>query len=133
MHKRLPKWLGTFTCAVAALGFATSPIALAQEATTGSVSGVVSDAQTGAPVANAAVTAASVSGVRTAKTNAKGFYVLQSLIPDTYTVSVQAEGYAAQATAGVTVQQEINVTVNARLEKTIKTIANVQLAAGAVW
>src|SRR5438552_1862689 len=70
------------------------PIA-ARADTTGTISGTITDAATGRPVANAAVAASSPSGSRTTTSDARGFYTLQALLADTYTVSVTAEGYQA--------------------------------------
>jgi hypothetical protein len=94
-------------------------------ATTGTIQGTVTDAQTGAPIADAKVSAAAPSGGQSTTTDQHGFYVLQALTPDTYTLSVQATGYTAESIPGVVVQQDLTTTQNARLNKEIKTIANV--------
>ena len=93
--------------------------------TTGSIAGTVTDAQSGAPVADVTVTAASPSGTRTTTTNSHGFYIVQALIPDTYTVSFQAQGYNAQSVPGVNVNQGLTATINLALNKSLKTIASV--------
>ena len=95
-------------------------------ANTGTISGTVVDAQSGAPIANVSVSAASGSGSRTSTTDARGFYTLQALIPDTYTVSFQAQGYTAASVPGVTVQQGMVASVNQSLSKALKTIATVR-------
>lgn len=100
--------------------------ALAQSVTTGAISGTVSDAQSGAPVADVKVEAVSGSGNRSTTTDSKGYFTLQALQPDTYTVSFQAKGYLPISTPGVTVQQQFTVSLNTKLTKTdLKTIASV--------
>jgi hypothetical protein len=93
--------------------------------TTGAISGTIVDASTGAPIANADVTAAAPSGSGSTKTDSRGFYVLQSLIPDTYTLSVQSTGYNPVSIPGLVVQQDLTTDQNIRLNKALKTIANV--------
>ena len=105
-------------------GFVPQP-ALAQQASVGSLSGTVTDATTGAPIANVRVTAAAPSGTGASTTDARGFYVINALIPDTYTVSFEASGYTPVSTPGVTVQQQQIVSLNERMTKEVKTIAHV--------
>jgi hypothetical protein len=93
--------------------------------TTGTITGVVSDAATGAPIANVRVTAASPSQTQTTTTNAAGFYSLQALTPDTYSVSFQAQGYDAASQPGITVQQDLQSKVDFKLTKSLKTIAKI--------
>ena len=100
------------------------PIA-ARADTTGTISGTITDAATGAPVANAAVAASSPSGSRTTTSDSHGFYTLQALLADTYTVSVTAEGYQALVVPGVTVQQGLTTAENLQLAKALRTIASV--------
>ncbi len=93
--------------------------------TTGTIAGVVSDAQTGAPLANVKVKAAAPSGSQFTTTNSTGFYSLQALIPDTYTVSFQVEGYSAGSQAGVTVQQDFVFKLDMKVTKELKEIGRV--------
>ncbi len=58
--------------------------------TTGSISGVVTNSSTNAPITGASVTASSPSQTATAKTDASGHFTFISLAPDTYNVSVPA-------------------------------------------
>ncbi len=60
--------------------------------TTGGLSGQVTD-ETGAPVAGAAVKAASASQTATATTDGGGHFTFVSLAPDTYILSVSRQGY----------------------------------------
>src|SRR5581483_2728996 len=93
-----------------------SPTAvLAQSATTGTISGTVTSAASGAPIANALVTASSPSGTNRTRTDAQGFYVLQNLLPDVYTVSVAATGFETQSQPGINVVQSLTVTENVRM------------------
>jgi hypothetical protein len=93
--------------------------------TTGTISGTAVDADTGAPLANVKVSVSSPSQSATTSSDAKGFYTLQGLVPDTYTISFQLEGYEALSNSGVSVFQDETTSQNARLGKTLKTIANV--------
>lgn len=97
----------------------------AMAGTTGTIKGTVSDAATGAPIANARVTASSPTGSQTTTSDSHGFYALQQLIPDTYTVSFEAAGYEASSTPGVTVQQDLTQQIDEHLNKALKTIATV--------
>jgi hypothetical protein len=74
------------------LGGMTVP-AKAAETTTATISGVVTSAQ-GVPVAGAHVAAASPSGHYDGCTDAKGVFRLPGVQSDTYTVSVEARGFA---------------------------------------
>jgi hypothetical protein len=94
-------------------------------ANTGSIVGSVTNAATGAPVANVDVTAASPSQTARTTSDSHGFYILQALIPDTYTVSYQLTGYAPMVVPGVTVQQGQNTSQNVALTTALRTIAAV--------
>ena len=111
-------------CGVFVLSSVAAPMP-SLAATTGTIQGTVTDVQTGKPVADALVAAAAPSGSATTTTDSHGFYVLQSLIPDTYTISIQAKGYNSQSIPGVVVQQDLTATENVRLAVEMKTIANV--------
>ena len=94
--------------------------------TTGSMRGRVVDSTTGAPLANARVAAVSPSQAAAAKTDANGEYVFISLAPDTYTISVQREGYASASLPGVTVFADNVAIENVELAPALRTIANVR-------
>ena len=64
----------------------------AAELVTGGILGTVSTT-TGAPIANARVSASAPSGRYTATTDASGHYTILGVAPDTYTVSVEASGF----------------------------------------
>ncbi len=127
MKTKLGLW--RIVAAMLALAFAGTGLMVPQPAfagTTGTILGTVTDASTHAPIADVKVTASSPSGNYSTTTDAKGFYSLQSLIPDTYTVSFQANGYEPVSSPGITAQQDLPVTINETLSRTLKTIASVR-------
>lgn len=79
--------------------------ALAQDYTSGSITGRVVDAS-GKPVAGATVTITSSSQgtVRTAKTNNGGSYLFSGLPAGDYELKVEASGFASAKESGVTVE-----------------------------
>ncbi len=85
--------------------------------TTGTINGLVRDAQSGSPIANVKVTAVSPSQTQTTTTNAAGFYSVQALTPDTYTVSFQLPGYEPSSQPGITVQQDLVYKLDVRMTK----------------
>ena len=91
--------------------------------TTGTLAGSVTDSSTGKAVADAKVTAVSPSQTATTTTDAGGHFTFISLMPDTYTVSVEKDGYAPQSIAGVTIfaDQSFNLPITTHPE--LKTIA----------
>lgn len=105
--------------AVLCLAFALAGVfvpAHAQE-TRGQILGRVTD-PSGAVLPGARVRCVSVdTNVRTSSlTNQTGDYVLPFLVPGTYNVSIEREGFRRFEQQGVTVQVDSRVTVNARLE-----------------
>ena len=127
LHK-LPAFLAALTLA---LTLVVSPLA-ALAGTTGQIDGTVVDATTGAPVAGAQVVAASPSDHRATTTDAKGFYALQALNADTYSLSVNATGYNPQSLPGVTVFQDQTNRQDVKLSKSLKTIATVSSKGGSL-
>ena len=94
--------------------------------TTGTISGTVRETTSSAPIAGVSVTASSPSQKLTVTTDAAGFYSLQNLAPDTYTVSFQRDGYEPRSVSGVTVFQDQTVTLDQTMPKsTIKEIGRV--------
>src|SRR5438309_43853 len=88
-----------FIFALAFFGQATRILA----STTGEISGTVTDAATGAPLDSAHVSAVSPSGTYRALTNSRGYYAILNVYPDTYAVTVSADGYQAGTSVGNTV------------------------------
>jgi hypothetical protein len=95
----------------------------ASAATTGSISGTVTDTVTRKAVAGAVITASSPSGRATATSDANGFYNVYNLSPDTYAVSIAIRGYQEVLVNGVTVVQDQNVRIDqALVPRTLQTI-----------
>ncbi len=93
--------------------------------TTGSLNGQVLETQGRVPVAGARVTATSPSQSATATTDASGKFTFISLMPDTYSVSVEKTGYEPVSLAGIAVFADQNQTLAFSLEKNLKEIARV--------
>jgi len=91
--------------------------------TTGGMSGTVTAADTGAPIANAKVTVSSPSQTVVGQTDASGRFTFISLSPDTYTVSLEKDGYQPASTPGVTVFADATQTVSLNMQSALKTIA----------
>ena len=116
--RRVSALLAFVFCVVAVGGFALA-------GTTGTISGTITDAATAKPLAGVTVVAASPSQTQKTTTDSQGFYVLQNLNPDTYTVSYEATGYDTFVMPGVTVQQDLVTTVSQPLAKRLQTIGRV--------
>jgi hypothetical protein len=114
-----------FGAALAALFAAAGLLGPVSAATTGTVSGTVTDSTTKKPIAGAVVVAASPSGRGTATSDANGFFNIYNLAPDTYTVSITSKGYDDFVTSGVTVVQDQNVQINQALSRALRTIGRV--------
>lgn len=115
--------LGALLCAAILI----SPPAHA--GTTGNISGVVTDAS-GKPIADVSVTAAAASQSGHSTTDARGFYSIVNLTPDTYTVSFQKQGFQPTSVPGISVFQDQTNTLNQRLQTELRTIASVRAAGG---
>ncbi|HEX8925158.1 MAG TPA: carboxypeptidase-like regulatory domain-containing protein, partial [Terriglobales bacterium] len=99
-----------------ALLFALAGSALSQTATTGQVTGTITD-PTGAVVPSATVTLTSDTGVnRNATSDAAGRYVFPLLPPGEYTVSCNAKGFAVVKMERVTVKITETALVNVALK-----------------
>jgi outer membrane receptor protein involved in Fe transport len=97
----------SFVALLAAVAL-TLPPATAQELTTGTLAGKVSD-PAGKPIAGAVIITTSQYGTRTADTDADGEYILPFLRPGTYTVRVEAPGGF-----NTVIQNEVVVSLNQR-------------------
>lgn len=93
---------------------------------TGVVSGTVTDANDGLPVAGATVTAE--PGGRTATTAADGTYSLR-LLPGTYELTVTAPHYTAAVSAGVTVTVDTVTPVDAALTAPVARLSPLDVSA----
>ena len=92
--------------------------------TTGGVSGQVTD-ENGAAVAGASVKVVSASQAASATTDASGRFNFLSLAPDTYTVSIEKDGFSPVSYAGVTVFADNQLALSFKMQKALKTIAKV--------
>ena len=84
----------------------------------GTLTGVVTDNETGQPIPNASIRVVENQGttVATAQTNSSGVYTIPSLAPGNYSVTIGADGYANK-TLGASIQPGETTTLNAALEK----------------
>ncbi|MBC5799002.1 MAG: TonB-dependent receptor [Candidatus Eremiobacteraeota bacterium] len=90
----------------------------------GNVNGQIVDATTGAPVANARITIAAPSGRQEATTDSKGRFSFLGVVVDTYTLSVEAQGYTPFSQSGLTVIGDQNLEVGQlKVSKQLRTIA----------
>jgi len=108
-----------------ALTLVAASFAPALAGTTGALSGVVVDAATGGPIAGATITASSPSESVSATTDAGGHYSFVSLEPDEYTLTVKSTGYDTTSLTGIAVFADAAQVVTLRVQKQLKTIANV--------
>jgi hypothetical protein len=83
--------------------------------TRGSIGGVVTDS-TGAALPNAKVTVTGQQGETTTQTNDQGVYRVSDLIPGTYTVTIEQQGFKKQVATGVLVNVGSQSTVSPKLE-----------------
>ncbi|MEB3103843.1 MSCRAMM family protein [Ferviditalea candida] len=92
----------------------------------GSISGLVTDSQTGLPLAHSIIRVVNPAGVTLTSTiaDANGFYSVDSLPPGTYAITFSEDGYADQ-TIGATVISGQDTPVNAALDKLAGAIAGV--------
>ncbi len=110
--------------AFAVISLVLGQVTWALAGTTGGITGTVTDT-TGSPIAGASVKVVSASQSGTSATDAAGRFNFLSLAPDTYSVSIEKEGYQPVSYAGVTVFADNNLTLSFRMEKALKTIAKV--------
>ncbi|HEY1975753.1 MAG TPA: carboxypeptidase-like regulatory domain-containing protein, partial [Candidatus Baltobacteraceae bacterium] len=94
---------------------------------TGNMSGTVRD-NTGAPVAGAKVQAVSPSQSATTTTDTTGHFIMLSLAPDTYAVSVSKDGYQQTSFPGEVVFADQTQQATYTIGKALKTIAHVTSA-----
>ena len=121
--KRHSIWRSVMVLALA-LTFFAGQVTWALAGVTGGVSGTVTD-EAGAPIAGAAVSFTSPSQNAAGKTDAGGRFSFLALAPDTYTVSVEKDGYNPQSISGVTVFADNNQQLAVHMTKALKIIAKV--------
>jgi hypothetical protein len=101
MNRKTKGWAFAFSVLLALAG--PSGLALAQEATTGAITGEVRDAQ-GLAIPGATVTITGERGSRTVVTDATGSFLAPFLAPGTYTVRVELEGFRPASVENIQVQ-----------------------------
>jgi hypothetical protein len=109
------KWLKGVLAAVVLLAFATT--GYAQDASTGSISGTVTDS-TGALVRGAQVTIVNTdrgATERTLATNGSGFYTATALPLGHYRVKITGKGFKAESVTGIQLHVNDALTVNGAL------------------
>lgn len=113
---------------VLALAFlaVSAPPVFAAGGQNGNITGQVIDSSTGTPIANARVSFVAPTGKYQATTNAQGQFSILGAIVDTYTVSIQAQGYEPLSQPGVTVIGDQNLSLGQiRVAKQLRTIGRV--------
>ena len=93
--------------------------------TTGGAIGRVLDETSHAPVAGARVTVTSPSQTASSTTDAAGNFRFLSLVPDTYTIAVEREGFEPSSQPGVSIIADQTQTLALQIVKTLKTIGRV--------
>jgi len=106
------------------LSFIHMPPVLA--GTYGSINGTVTEASTHAPLANVQVTALAPTGKYRSTTDARGFYTITGIAPDTFAVSFELAGYESQIVPGVGVFADEQTRTDAQLRRPLKTIGEVR-------
>lgn len=96
--------------------------------TTGGISGRVLDDKSN-PVPNARVTATAPSQSATATADAKGFYSILNLAPDTYSVTAGKDGFDPATLSGITVQADQNVAVDVTIKPSARILGHVTTTA----
>jgi Carboxypeptidase regulatory-like domain len=97
---------------------------------TGNVTGIVRDT-TGAPLAGVTIEAVAPSQKATTTTDATGHFVLLSLAPDTYTISLTKAGFQSTSFPGVSVFADQTQQLTYTMTKALRVIARVTSSAGA--
>jgi hypothetical protein len=95
-----PFALRLFLAALALLVALVSQPSLAIADDQGGIAGIITDANTGAPISGVQVQFSSPSQAATATTDAKGHFVVLSLAPDNYTLTLVKQGYDTRAVSG---------------------------------
>jgi hypothetical protein len=95
----------------------TAPDASAQVATTGKITGVITDSS-GAAIANASVTVKSIAlfTPRSTQTDADGSYLFDLLPLGTYELTVTASGFRTFTQTGIVLTAGFTATVNSKLQ-----------------
>jgi hypothetical protein len=114
------------------IGTAGSAVFAQDVSTTGSIGGTVADTN-GAGVPSATVIATGQQGSRNTTTNDSGVFTIEGLVPGTYAVSVEQQGFKKSTISSVTVFVGKRSTLNVTLEPgAITEVVTVTGAAAAV-
>lgn len=97
----------------------------ARAGTTGGLSGTVLESGRNVPVPNAKVSATSPSQTSATKTDSAGHFAFLSLAPDTYSVTVEKQGYDTASTSGINVFADQTQTLSLSARRTIREIGRV--------
>ena len=101
----------------------TMPPVFAAGGQTGNINGQVIDSSTGAPVPNARISFVAPSGRYMATSDIRGRFSILGAVADTYTVSVEAQGFEATSQSGVTVIGDQNLALGQiRVARQLRTI-----------
>jgi hypothetical protein len=106
-------------CAFVSISFAGSALAHAAELTTGAIIGSV-QTTAGVPVSGAGVLAVSPSGRYAATSDSKGAFLILGVAPDTYTITVQANGYEPASDVSIVLpgeRERVAFTLKPRLKE----------------
>jgi hypothetical protein len=101
------------------------PSAFAQTIT-GTIQGTITASQGNMKLAGVAVTAVAPSARYTATTDASGFFSMNGVTPDTYSVTFTRTGYETFTLSGVTVSQGQVANVTSGLNQSLRTIGRTQ-------
>lgn len=93
--------------------------------TTGSIQGTVTAEKTQTPLPGVRVSASAPTGSYKATTDARGFFSIAGVVPDTYTLSFELPGYQPQSQAGVSVFPDNTAKADQQLNKSLVTIGRV--------
>ena len=100
----------------------------AHAGTTGSIQGYVTD-ETGHEIIDVVVTAASPSGTFSAKSGARGFYSLNGLPLDTFSLTFSKDGYLTGSVPGVATAPDQPTGVSTHLATSVKSLGHVYVRA----
>ncbi len=103
----------------------STPSAFAQTIT-GTIQGTITASQANTKLAGVAVTAVAPSGRYTATTDSNGFFSMNGVTPDTYSVTFSRTGYETYSLSGVTVVQGQVANVSSALNQSLQRIGRTQ-------
>ncbi len=89
---------------------------------TGVLSGKITSATTGAPLANVKVSAVAATGTYTTSTNSTGFFSITGVTSDTYTVTFSLNGYDPLSVQGINVFADQTANVDESMRLSTKTL-----------